>query len=108
MSDLVWVFKYDAAKHNVVKVNGTAFKDCVNPPGSEVSTSGNDIITLKTAGNKWYLCGKPNHCNQGQKLSISVMDMSAPEPSPSAAHGIIFSGLFQAFTAVFALFMAFN
>ncbi|GMN54058.1 hypothetical protein TIFTF001_023204 [Ficus carica] len=102
------VFQYDASKHNVVKVNGTAFKDCLAPPDAGLLTSGNDTIVLQTAGNKWYLCGKVGHCAKGQKLSISVMDMSAPQPSPSsAARGIVFSGSFQLLASAFVLLKAF-
>lgn len=86
--------------HNVLKVNGTGFKQCAAPAGTVPLTSGNDVITLATPGRKWYICGAPNHCAVGgQKLAITVMPSSfapsaspvsaisvtAPSPSPTAA-----------------------
>ncbi|KAL5547267.1 hypothetical protein UlMin_006954 [Ulmus minor] len=103
----VLVFNYEAGNHDVVKVNGSAFKDCSPPPGAENFTSGNDKIELKATGNKWYLCSKSGHCNTGQKLSITVMDM-APQPAPnSAVRGIIFPG-FQLFIVAFVFLMGIN
>ena len=49
-------------------------------------TSGNDIIPLKTPGKKWYICGAPNHCANGnQKLAITVFGGQSPAPSPTSA-----------------------
>ncbi|MBA0702395.1 hypothetical protein Goari_000025, partial [Gossypium aridum] len=79
------VFQYPKGYHNVFKVNGTAFKDCDIPPPSEVLTSGNDTVVLKTPCQKWYICGVDNHCSAyGQKLSITVLYQYgwAPAPAP--------------------------
>ena len=101
------VFKFDPSKHDVYSVNGTAFKDCLAPSDAKKFTTGNDTVVLKTPGNKWYLCSKPGHCDNGQKLSITVMDMNAPAPSPpsAAAGGILFSA-FRLIIAAFALLLA--
>ncbi|KAK1296731.1 hypothetical protein QJS10_CPB15g02161 [Acorus calamus] len=50
--------------------------------------SGNDAITLKTAGNKWYICATPGHCDLGQKLMINVISsgmspIGSPAPAPT-------------------------
>ncbi|KAM7253785.1 hypothetical protein ACFE04_031467 [Oxalis oulophora] len=93
------VFKYTAPNHNVFKVNGTGFKDCIKPPSDEALTTGNDRVTLATPGKKWYICGVKTHCAESnQKLTINVVG-SAPTPAPSspassAAYGII-SSVFQ-------------
>ncbi|KAF8403443.1 hypothetical protein HHK36_011547 [Tetracentron sinense] len=85
------VFKYPVGGHNVFKVNGTGFKECIVPPANEALTTGNDVITLATPGNKWYICGVGKHCAYGgQKLSITVLvEWSAPAPAPLAStqHG---------------------
>jgi hypothetical protein len=63
--------------HTVVKVNGTGFQQCAIPAraGNETLTSGNDVIPLETAGNKWYICGVAKHCEVGnQKLTITVSE----------------------------------
>ncbi|KAL6327973.1 hypothetical protein AAG906_031317 [Vitis piasezkii] len=92
------VFKYTAGRHNVFKVNGTAFTNCTIPPANEAITTGNDVITLATLGRKWYICGVNDHCaNYGQKLVITVLEESASPapalsnptaPAPNSAHGI--------------------
>ncbi|XP_050379813.1 LOW QUALITY PROTEIN: blue copper protein-like [Argentina anserina] len=82
------VFIYAAGVHyNVLKVNGTGFKQCAAPAGTAPLTSGHDMINLATPGRKWYICGAPNHCaGGGQKLAITVMPSSfAPSPSPLSA-----------------------
>ncbi|KAL6327995.1 hypothetical protein AAG906_031339 [Vitis piasezkii] len=96
------VFKYTAGRHNVFKVNGTAFTNCTIPPANEALTTGNEVITLATPGRKWYICGVNDHCaNYGQKLAITVLEAwvspaSAPStpagPAPSSAYGISVSG----------------
>ncbi|KAM1158958.1 hypothetical protein ACFX19_032749 [Malus domestica] len=78
------VFKYPKGVHNVYKVNGTEFQQCAAPLDSVPLTSGNDVVTLATAGRKWYICGVGQHCKAGnQKLLITVMPSSAPSPIPS-------------------------
>ncbi|XP_050373718.1 blue copper protein 1a-like [Argentina anserina] len=71
------VFKYTPPAHNVYKVDGTGFKDCTKPAKNEALTSGNDRVDLASAGKKWYICGVSDHCDQGMKLNITVMDKSS-------------------------------
>ncbi|KAJ7971922.1 blue copper protein-like [Quillaja saponaria] len=84
------VFKYPVGVHNVFKVNGTGFQNCVVPPTNEALVTGNDKIVLATPGRKWYICGVGKHCVLGgQKLAITVTtpapapSSSSPSPSPS-------------------------
>ncbi|KAF9598366.1 hypothetical protein IFM89_027254 [Coptis chinensis] len=81
------VFNYPVGVHNVFKVNGTSFKDCVVPPPNEALATGSDIITLVTPGRKWYICGVSQHCKLGgQKLFIAVQPKSmVPAPSPTVS-----------------------
>ncbi|XP_075640317.1 uncharacterized protein LOC142612071 [Castanea sativa] len=79
-------FIFAMGVHNVFKVNGTDFQRCNASAGSVEFTSGNDVIPLKTPGKKWYICGVPNHCANGnQKLAITVLDGQSPAPSPTSA-----------------------
>ncbi|XP_059296123.1 blue copper protein-like [Lycium ferocissimum] len=81
------VFKYTKGHHNVLKVNQTAFKDCIATAPSEALTSGNDAITLTSPGKKWYICGIPTHCSDhNQKLVITV-EAGAPTQAPAPAPG---------------------
>ncbi|KAL2543829.1 blue copper protein-like [Forsythia ovata] len=78
------IFKYAQAAHNVYRVNGTAFQQCMVPSAFEALTSGNDIITLATPGKKWYICGIGNHCAVGMRLAITVSySVEAPAPAPA-------------------------
>ncbi|KAK1429309.1 hypothetical protein QVD17_11515 [Tagetes erecta] len=67
------VFNYPKGIHNVFKVNGTAFANCIIPPPSEAYTSGHDIIALSAPGKTYFLCGVEEHCSEfNQKLAIYV------------------------------------
>ncbi|KAA8518386.1 hypothetical protein F0562_015731 [Nyssa sinensis] len=116
------VFQYPAGSHNVFKVNGTDFQNCIVPPLSEALTSGNDTIVLATPGRKWYICGVGEHCAVGgQKLVITVQSgWMAPSIAPSfgpshtmpytsSANGIIvnlFHIVMVAFVAIVWIFGA--
>ncbi|MED6171388.1 hypothetical protein PIB30_040248 [Stylosanthes scabra] len=82
------VFKYTAGRHNVLKVNGTAFQQCDVPQNStKPFTAGNDVIVLSSPGRKWYICGVSTHCLNGKmKLAITVQPQfgygGAPSSSP--------------------------
>ncbi|KAM7258667.1 hypothetical protein ACFE04_014408 [Oxalis oulophora] len=82
------IFKYTKGLHNVEKVDGAGFRQCVASDGTEALTSGKDVITLATPGNKWYICGVSNHCESGNlKLTITVqtpLQVEAPALSPGA------------------------
>ncbi|KAL6326100.1 hypothetical protein AAG906_000975 [Vitis piasezkii] len=107
------VFQYTAGRHNVFKVNGTAFTNCTIPLANEAIKTGNDVITLATPGRKWYIYGVNDHCaNYGQKLVITVLEeLASPAPAPSnptapapnSAHGISGSGYQLLMAAMVAL-----
>ncbi|KAI3468841.1 hypothetical protein Pfo_025504 [Paulownia fortunei] len=75
-------FKYSQGAHNVYRVNGTAFQQCILPSAFEALTSGDDMITLATPGRKWYICGISNHCASGMKLVITVASAEGPASVP--------------------------
>lgn len=70
-------------------VDGSTFQQCVPPPLNEALTTGNDVITLETPGNKWFICSIGNHCEDGkQKLQITVFPRSlSPESTPRPESG---------------------
>ncbi|KAK9067999.1 hypothetical protein SSX86_012110 [Deinandra increscens subsp. villosa] len=90
------VFKYPVGKHNVFKVDGSGFQQCVVPAANASLTSGNDVITLASPGRKWYICGVGKHCETGgMKLVIDVLPQSsapAPAPIPAPSGNVIIVG----------------
>ncbi|KAK9086739.1 hypothetical protein Syun_029133 [Stephania yunnanensis] len=79
------VFEYNAHSHNVMQVNPSDFKSCNSTaPPLAVYTSGNDVVTFKMAGNYYFICGAPGHCEAGQKVEIKVVP-SSPSSSMSGA-----------------------
>ncbi|KAK9083930.1 hypothetical protein Scep_030401 [Stephania cephalantha] len=79
------VFEYHAHSHNVMQVNPSDFKSCNSTaPPLAVYTFGNDAVTFKMAGNYYFICGAPGHCEAGQKVEIKVVH-SSPSSSISGA-----------------------
>ncbi|AES80889.1 plastocyanin-like domain protein [Medicago truncatula] len=79
-------FNYVGGKDNVVRVNGSDFKSCSVPLTAPVLTSGQDKIIITTYGRRWYISSVTDHCENGQKLFITVQpkqDGWSPVPSPS-------------------------
>ncbi|KAF3448442.1 hypothetical protein FNV43_RR09155 [Rhamnella rubrinervis] len=85
------IFKYAEGAHNVFRVDGNGFEQCVAPAETEALATGNDVITLTTPGRKWYICGVGQHCDAGkQRLAITVLPQSDPpasSPLPSSDGG---------------------
>ncbi|KAK9068001.1 hypothetical protein SSX86_012112 [Deinandra increscens subsp. villosa] len=79
------VFNYASGAHNVMKVNGTGFQQCITSSANGTLTSGRDVISLQTPGRKWYICGVAKHCElKNMKLVITVLPQtSAPAPTPA-------------------------
>ncbi|GLJ42148.1 hypothetical protein SUGI_0872840 [Cryptomeria japonica] len=76
------VFNYPKGAHNVIMVNGPEFQNCVKNPNLGILESGQDKIVLEAAGNMWFLCGVGEHCENGQKLKITVTENALPFPIP--------------------------
>ncbi|KAI3863064.1 hypothetical protein MKW98_015522 [Papaver atlanticum] len=78
------VFQY-AAPHSVLEVLEADYKTCNgnNPISSD--TSGNTVITLSSAGKRFFICGITSHCSQGMKLKVEIVEstpLSPPPPKP--------------------------
>ncbi|XP_076914851.1 blue copper protein 1b-like [Bidens hawaiensis] len=96
------VFNYAPGVHNVMKVDGTAFQQCITSSSNGTLTSGRDIITLQTPGRKWYICGFGKHCElRNMKLAITVQAMS-PAPSPSTSSTLSVSTTYGFVVALFS------
>lgn len=67
------VFNYEEHVHSVMRVNSTAYEDCIKDPYISLFASGSDSVVLSEVGRSWYICGVGDHCENGQKLSINVV-----------------------------------
>lgn len=95
------VFKYPKGVHNVHKADLAHFQNCTKPAESDGFATGNDVITLASAGKKWYLCSVASHCATGkQKLAITVLEKmgspaasSTPSTSPSSTYIVMVAAM---------------
>lgn len=84
-------FKYPQGIHNVLEVNKADYSSCTNSTPIATHTSGDDKVTIKSPGHRFFICGVPGHCAAGQKLNVRVLktqkprSSEAPSPAPSAS-----------------------
>ncbi|XP_072986525.1 blue copper protein 1a-like [Typha latifolia] len=104
------LFSYASGAHNVIEVGGPDFRACnvPQPAAANALTSGNDVITLSSAGRRWFLCGKEGHCQKGQKVLIPIREaLASPPPMPPPTNGGAVGFPFQALmVAVMAMAVA--
>ncbi|KAH0454403.1 hypothetical protein IEQ34_016327 [Dendrobium chrysotoxum] len=92
-------FKYNKQFHNVLEVTKEDYNSCKSGSPSATYSTGNDSITIKTAGHHYFICGFPGHCQIGQKVDIFVGGGKAPAPASSAAPSASLSPAFIPSTA---------
>ncbi|CAM0877065.1 unnamed protein product [Alopecurus aequalis] len=84
-------FKYPQGIHNVLEVNKADYHSCTNSTPIATHTSGDDKVTIKSYGHRFFICGVPGHCAAGQKLDVRVLktqrprSSAAPSPAPAAS-----------------------
>ncbi|WOK91821.1 hypothetical protein Cni_G00512 [Canna indica] len=90
------VFEYNKNFHNVLEVSKADYSACNAASPIATYTSGNDSITLKSKGHRFFICGFTGHCSGGQKVDVRLAKSSssaasspspAPSPSTSGASG---------------------
>ncbi|OIW16079.1 hypothetical protein TanjilG_04614 [Lupinus angustifolius] len=67
----ILVFNYESSLHNVLQVDYKAYDGCITDSYIQRFNNGNDSVVLKE-GRAWFICGVENHCQNGQKLNITV------------------------------------
>jgi hypothetical protein len=65
-------------------VDGAGFKACNMSVILGAWNSGSDTVELKKAGRRWFVCGVGDHCDEGMKLLVTVIDAAAPAPAPES------------------------
>ncbi|XP_047086275.1 blue copper protein-like [Lolium rigidum] len=84
-------FKYPQGIHNVLEVKKADYNSCTNSTPIATHTSGDDKVTIKSPGHRFFICGVPSHCAAGQKLNVRVLktqrprSSDAPSPAPAAS-----------------------
>ncbi|KAK1282372.1 hypothetical protein QJS10_CPB22g01105 [Acorus calamus] len=80
-------FTFPTGSHNVMEVSKSDYDSCTTTaPIGGTKTTGPTTLSLSTAGMHYYICGFPQHCSAGQKLSINVLSSTSskvPSPPPS-------------------------
>ncbi|CAA0816474.1 Blue copper protein [Striga hermonthica] len=80
------VFNFMTGLHDVVQVPQASYTACSGNAaiGSPILT-GPANVTLNTTGNHYYICTFGSHCQQGQRLSISVRSSTGGGAIPPTA-----------------------
>ncbi|XP_043688961.1 uclacyanin 1-like [Telopea speciosissima] len=73
------IFNY-LPPHNVLEVTKADFDSCQATSALKVYTDLNTVITLTSPGNRYFLCGFPEHCGQGMSLMVQTLATSAATP----------------------------
>ncbi|KAJ7518692.1 hypothetical protein O6H91_20G003800 [Diphasiastrum complanatum] len=81
------LFNYRSDIHNVLSVTGSDYTACSSSNPVTTFKDGKSIISLTSAGSKYYICGTPGHCGIGQKLSIMVLAGESETPLSSPLSG---------------------
>ncbi|XP_009763449.1 cucumber peeling cupredoxin-like [Nicotiana tabacum] len=77
------VFNFMTDSHDVLQVPKTSFDGCnsQNAIGNPIM-GGPANVTLDSAGDHYYICTFGRHCQNGQKLAITVSSTGTPGANP--------------------------
>ncbi|KAJ1390057.1 Phytocyanin domain [Sesbania bispinosa] len=62
--------------HDVVEVNQQGYDTCTIVNALATYDSGDTVIHLQEPGNRYFVCGRMGHCQQGLKLQVQVLAQS--------------------------------
>ncbi|PIN18336.1 hypothetical protein CDL12_08996 [Handroanthus impetiginosus] len=78
------IFTY-AINHDVTEVSKGDFASCsASNPLEPSHTGGSAVITLTSAGRRYFICSTAGHCVSGMKVEINTL-ASAPSPSTTTS-----------------------
>ncbi len=78
-----FTFQWTSSAHNAVPMTLADFNSCTFSELDKVATLGPKTVTFNTPGIQYYGCGVNSHCNNGQKVKITVV--AADTPTSAAA-----------------------
>ncbi|KAE9588563.1 putative cupredoxin [Lupinus albus] len=81
-------FKYQIGNDSVLVVNKEAYDSCNTTNPIHNMQKGDSETTLDRPGPFYFISGKVDHCKQGQKLVVVVInsDPNTPPSAPSPSH----------------------
>ncbi|CAM6116017.1 unnamed protein product [Calypogeia fissa] len=65
-------FVYDNTEHNLLGVTSEHFVECNSSAPLREFNDGNTTISFSRPGSYYFICGFPNHCEDGQFLAVEV------------------------------------
>ncbi|XP_022021926.1 uclacyanin 1 [Helianthus annuus] len=69
--------------HDVVEVTKDNYDSCGTGNAISTTTTSPARIALTSAGTRYFICGRSNHCSLGMKVQVNVVAASTPTtPSP--------------------------
>ncbi|KAJ8619095.1 hypothetical protein MRB53_015281 [Persea americana] len=75
------VFNYGGGLHTVDEVSSSDYNGCTTGNSITSDSTGLTTITLKTAGNHYFICGAAGHCSQGMKMAVTVAGTTSGTPT---------------------------
>ncbi|KAI9192136.1 hypothetical protein LWI28_018723 [Acer negundo] len=82
------VFNFGTGAHDVATVNKAAYDSCDKSNPINTTQSGPATVRLNNTGPHYFICTINQHCSQGQKLSVNVVnDNDNPSPPPPSPTG---------------------
>ncbi|KAK4398032.1 hypothetical protein Sango_1278700 [Sesamum angolense] len=75
------IFQY-TTNHDVTEVSKPDFDSCsASNPLQPPHSGGLTLISLTSAGSRYFICGSAGHCLGGMKVQIDIFAASSPPPS---------------------------
>ncbi|GMJ09048.1 blue-copper-binding protein, BLUE COPPER BINDING PROTEIN, SENESCENCE ASSOCIATED GENE 14 [Hibiscus trionum] len=81
----ILVFNYVTGIHDVLEVSRSSYQQCNASNPILNLTTPPTRVTLRTAGEHYYICSVPGHCTAGQQLAINVSSSSTATPPSSSS-----------------------
>ncbi|BBN02370.1 hypothetical protein MPTK1_2g14780 [Marchantia polymorpha subsp. ruderalis] len=84
----VLVFNFNSTLHDVLEVSTDDLKTCTTPASPiQRNLTSNGSLTISTSGTHAYICGVPQHCTFGMKMTITTVGASTPNTNSTNPAG---------------------
>ncbi|XP_039130449.1 mavicyanin-like [Dioscorea cayenensis subsp. rotundata] len=89
VGDTIGCSEYNKQFHNVLEVKEADFFTCTTESLLASFITGNDSIPIKQAGQRYFICGFPGHCDGGQKVEIMVHKLTSSSAAPPTSSAVV-------------------